>query len=86
MGVPAYEEVLTIAQNWLVRSASEVEQNIVSVERMLQYIELKPEAPYEVPEAQPESGWPSEGRLEFRCVFSVPGMAPCLQPPPGNTR
>jgi hypothetical protein len=52
-----------------VRSTSEVEQNIVSVERMLQYIELQPEAPYEVPEAQPEGGWPNEGRVEFRCVF-----------------
>ena len=69
---------MTIAQNWLVRSASEVEQNIVSVERMLQYIELKPEAPYEVPEAQPESGWPSEGRLEFRCVFSDLGTVVLL--------
>ena len=69
MCVPVSGETLIIVQNWLVRSASEVEQNIVSVERMLQYIELKPEAPYEVPETQPESGWPSEGRVEFRCVF-----------------
>ena len=69
MGIPAYEEALTVAQNWLVRSASEVEQNIVSVERMLQYIELQPEAPYEVQDAQPEGGWPSEGRVEFRYVF-----------------
>ena len=69
MGIPAYEEALIVAQNWLVRSASEVEQNIVSVERMLQYIELKPEAPYEVPDAQLEGGWPNEGRVEFRCVF-----------------
>jgi hypothetical protein len=52
-----------------VRSASEVEQNIVSVERMLQYIELKPEAPYEIPEAQPEGAWPTEGRVEFRCLL-----------------
>ena len=51
-----YGETLTIVQNWLVRSASEVEQNIVSVERMLQCIELKHEAPYEVPETQPEGG------------------------------
>ena len=69
MCVLASGEILTIVQNWLVRSASEVEQNIVSVERMLQYIELKPEAPYEVPETQPEGGWPSEGRVEFRCAF-----------------
>ena len=58
-----------ISQNWLVRSASEVEQNIVSVERMLQYIELKPEAPYEIPETQPEGAWPMEGRVEFRYFF-----------------
>jgi ATP-binding cassette subfamily C (CFTR/MRP) protein 1 len=53
-----------------VRSASEVEQNIVSVERMLQYIELKPEAPYEIPETQPEGVWPTEGRVEFRYFAS----------------
>ncbi|KAI9464554.1 P-loop containing nucleoside triphosphate hydrolase protein [Lactarius psammicola] len=64
--VISYALNTTSSLNWLVRSASEVEQNIVSVERMLQYIELKPEAPYEVPEAQPEGGWPSEGRVEFR--------------------
>ena len=58
-----------ISQNWLVRSASEVEQNIVSVERMLHYIELKPEAPYEIPETQPEGAWPTEGRVEFRCFI-----------------
>ena len=52
-----------------MRSASEVEQNIVSVERMLQYIELKPEAPYEIPETQPEGAWPIEGRVEFRCLL-----------------
>lgn len=50
-----------------MRSASEVEQNIVSVERMLQYIELGPEAPYEIPETQPEGAWPTDGRVEFRC-------------------
>ncbi|KAF8271622.1 metal resistance protein YCF1 [Lactarius quietus] len=64
--VISYALNTTSSLNWLVRSASEVEQNIVSVERMLQYIELKPEAPYEVPETQPEGGWPTEGRVEFR--------------------
>ena len=53
-----------------MRSASEVEQNIVSVERMLQYIELKPEAPYEIPETHPEGVWPAEGRIEFKCPSS----------------
>ena len=48
-----------------MRSASEVEQNIVSVERILHYIELPPEAPWEVPGTVPED-WPSKGELEFR--------------------
>lgn len=50
-------------------TASEVEQNIVSVERILQYIELPPESPYEIPEAKPDGVWPSEGALEFRYVY-----------------
>ena len=62
-----------ISQNWLVRSASEVEQNIVSVERMLHYIELKPEAPYEIPETHPEGAWPTEGQVEFRYFFFAVG-------------
>lgn len=53
------------SQNWLVRSASEVEQNIVSVERILHYIELPPEAPWEVPGTVPED-WPAKGEIEFR--------------------
>ena len=68
LAIPARWEMLKISQNWLVRSASEVEQNIVSVERMLQYIELKPEAPYEVPETHPEGAWPTDGLVEFRCL------------------
>lgn len=51
-----------------MRSASEVEQNIVSVERILHYIELAPEAPWEVPENVPEQ-WPAKGELEFRCAL-----------------
>lgn len=51
-------------QNWAVRSASEVEQNIVSVERILHYVELKPEAPYEIPETEPKD-WPTAGDVKF---------------------
>ncbi|EJD44880.1 metal resistance protein ycf1 [Auricularia subglabra TFB-10046 SS5] len=52
--------------NWVVRSASEVEQNIVSVERILHYVDLEPEAPDYIEENKPKGKWPSEGRLEFR--------------------
>lgn len=57
----------TQALNWVVRSASEVEQNIVSVERAIQYTELPSEAPYESPpEIAPPKGWPMSGAIEFR--------------------
>ncbi|KAI0352362.1 metal resistance protein YCF1 [Trametes cingulata] len=63
--VLSYALNTTGSLNWLVRSASEVEQNIVSVERILHYIELPPEAPWEVPGTVPED-WPSKGEVEFR--------------------
>ncbi|KAG1792270.1 uncharacterized protein HD556DRAFT_1481818 [Suillus plorans] len=54
-------------QNRFVRSASEVEQNVVSVERIVHYAkDLEPEAPYEIPENKPTSGWPTAGEVEFR--------------------
>ncbi|PWN29615.1 hypothetical protein BDZ90DRAFT_230483 [Jaminaea rosea] len=57
----------TQALNWVVRSASEVEQNIVSVERAIQYAELSPEAPYESgPDNAPPREWPTEGAIEFK--------------------
>lgn len=46
--------------------ASEVEQNIVSVERILYYVELSPEAPYEISEAAPGNNWPLAGEVVFR--------------------
>lgn len=55
-----------MAQNWVVRSASEVEQNIVSVERILHQTEVVQEAPQEIPEMQPSEMWPHEGKIEFR--------------------
>ena len=51
-------------QNWLVRSVSEVEQNVVSVERILHYTGLEPEAPSEIPDAIPEQ-WPTKGEVQF---------------------
>lgn len=54
-------------KNWLVRSASEVEQNVVSVERIIHYAnDLLPEAPRELPDSKPLVGWPGAGEVEFR--------------------
>ncbi|KAJ7504548.1 P-loop containing nucleoside triphosphate hydrolase protein [Mycena galericulata] len=62
--VLSYAMNATSSLNWVVRSASDVEQNIVSVERILHQIDVPPEAPQYVPEAEPEN-WPSEGKIEF---------------------
>ncbi|KAG8899063.1 hypothetical protein FRC01_010678, partial [Tulasnella sp. 417] len=64
--VLSYALSTTQALNWVVRCAGEVEQNIVSVERILTYIGLAPEAPYEIPETKPSQEWPSKGEIEFR--------------------
>ncbi|KAF8909428.1 multidrug resistance-associated ABC transporter [Gymnopilus junonius] len=64
--VLSYALNTTSSLNWVVRSASEVEQNIVSVERIIHQTEVEPEAPQELPERKPLGIWPSEGAVEFR--------------------
>ncbi|KAG1731999.1 P-loop containing nucleoside triphosphate hydrolase protein [Suillus paluster] len=65
--VLSYALNTTGSLNWFVRSASEVEQNVVSVERIVHYAkDLEPEAPYEIAENQPASEWPTAGEVEFR--------------------
>ncbi|WFD36272.1 hypothetical protein MCUN1_003150 [Malassezia cuniculi] len=61
-------QVLNTTQrlNWAVRSASEVEQNIVSIERIMSYSDLPQEAAYDVAATDPGSSWPREGRIEFQ--------------------
>jgi ATP-binding cassette subfamily C (CFTR/MRP) protein 1 len=54
------------ALGWMVRSASDVESNITSVERVLGYTHLPSEAPDEIEEAKPVSSWPQYGSIEFR--------------------
>jgi len=60
------------ALNWMVRSASEVEQNIVSVERLIQYAGLKPEAPMYIEQTKPVQPWPNDGIIEFKWEPSLP--------------
>jgi len=52
--------------NWAVRSASEVEQNIVSVERVLSYSGLPQERAYTIESTAPAADWPARGEVEFR--------------------
>ncbi|KAG8738876.1 hypothetical protein FRC12_016520 [Ceratobasidium sp. 428] len=63
--VLSYGLSTTQSLNWVVRSASEVEQNLVSVERVVGYINLEPEAPLEIPDASLPTGWPENGEIVF---------------------
>ena len=44
---------------------SDVETNIVAVERVKEYSETPQEAPWEIPSTKPQKDWPEEGVVKF---------------------
>uniref|UniRef100_A0A8C0LE46 Multidrug resistance-associated protein 1 n=1 Tax=Canis lupus dingo TaxID=286419 RepID=A0A8C0LE46_CANLU len=62
----SYSLQVTTYLNWLVRMSSEMETNIVAVERLKEYSETEKEAPWQIQEMAPPSTWPQVGRVEFR--------------------
>ncbi|XP_071454824.1 multidrug resistance-associated protein 1 isoform X2 [Hetaerina americana] len=62
----SYALQITQTLNWLVRMTSDVETNIVAVERIKEYGETEKEAPWEIQSTEPPPEWPSEGKVEFR--------------------
>ncbi|CAH1105172.1 unnamed protein product [Psylliodes chrysocephalus] len=61
-----YALQITQTLNWLVRMTSDVETNIVAVERIKEYGEAQQEAAWEVPHKNPPSTWPSVGTVAFK--------------------
>jgi len=61
----SYALNVTGALNMLVRNSSDVETNMVSVERIQEYQETPQEAPFDVPENEPGSAWPEHGVVKF---------------------
>ncbi|XP_048757959.2 multidrug resistance-associated protein 1-like isoform X1 [Ostrea edulis] len=57
---------VTQTLNWLVRMTTELETNIVAVERVKEYSEIPTEAPWKIEETKPESTWPLNGEIVFR--------------------
>ncbi|XP_039402380.1 canalicular multispecific organic anion transporter 1 isoform X4 [Mauremys reevesii] len=55
---------ITQTLNWLVRMTSELETNIVAVERVHEYTEVENEAHW-VTEQRPPPGWPSKGEIQI---------------------
>ncbi|XP_058792374.1 multidrug resistance-associated protein 1 isoform X5 [Phymastichus coffea] len=62
----SYALQITQTLNWLVRMTSDVETNIVAVERIKEYGETPQEASWDIPETDPSKEWPSRGSVEFR--------------------
>lgn len=62
----SYALSVTQTLNWLVRMASEVETNIVAVERLKEYADTPKEAEWTLEETKPKDDWPSEGKIEFK--------------------
>lgn len=62
----SYALQITTSLNWIVRQSVEVETNIVSVERVLEYARLPSEAPEINPRNRPPVSWPANGEVEFK--------------------
>lgn len=63
--VMSYALQIVTSLNWIVRQTVEVETNIVSVERVLEYARLPSEAPEIIPTNRPPVSWPPKGALAF---------------------
>ncbi|XP_061693359.1 ATP-binding cassette sub-family C member 4-like [Syngnathoides biaculeatus] len=53
---------------WTVRQSAELENMMTSVERVVEYTELKSEAPWES-KTRPSLDWPSQGQVTFDQVY-----------------
>ncbi|OAL22550.1 hypothetical protein AYO22_07108 [Fonsecaea multimorphosa] len=62
----SYALQITQSLNWIVRQTVEVETNIVSVERVLEYATLPSEAPDVIFKSRPSIGWPAQGQITFK--------------------
>ncbi|KAL2358738.1 multidrug resistance-associated protein 1 [Cryomyces antarcticus] len=61
----SYALQITQSLNWIVRQTVEVETNIVSVERVLEYARLPSEAPEIISKNRPPISWPAKGAVSF---------------------
>lgn len=64
-----YSLTVTSTLNWMVRMSCEIESQIISVERIKEYIEIEQEAAHETSaealDAGSYSNWPSRGLIQF---------------------
>ncbi|XP_077296379.1 multidrug resistance-associated protein 1-like [Arctopsyche grandis] len=61
----SYALQITVVLNLIVNMASQVETNIVAVERVKEYAENIQEAPWRMQNTDPDSDWPSDGQIQI---------------------
>ncbi|XP_026771847.2 multidrug resistance-associated protein 1 isoform X2 [Pangasianodon hypophthalmus] len=62
----SYALQVTASLNWLVRMSSELETNIVAVEKVKEYGETEKEAEWRLEKSSVPPGWPTGGHIEMR--------------------
>ncbi|XP_060700648.1 ATP-binding cassette sub-family C member 3 isoform X5 [Hemiscyllium ocellatum] len=62
----SYALQVTMSLNWMVRMTSDLESNIVAVERVKEYSETETEAPWVIEGNRPPESWPQAGNVEFK--------------------
>ncbi|MCI4384808.1 hypothetical protein PGIGA_G00042930 [Pangasianodon gigas] len=62
----SYALQVTASLNWLVRMSSELETNIVAVEKVKEYGETEKEAEWKLEKSSVPPGWPTGGHIEMR--------------------
>ncbi|XP_055982515.1 ATP-binding cassette sub-family C member 3 [Sorex fumeus] len=62
----SYALQVIFSLNLMIRMMSDLDSNIVSVERVKEYSKTEEEAPWVVEGSRPPSGWPLRGEVEFR--------------------
>ncbi|XP_045932388.1 multidrug resistance-associated protein 1 isoform X1 [Micropterus dolomieu] len=62
----SYALQLTASLTWLVRMSSDVETNIVAVERVKEYADTEKEAEWKLESSSLPSGWPTDGCIDIR--------------------
>ncbi|KAI1286879.1 ATP-binding cassette sub-family C member 3 [Halotydeus destructor] len=62
----SYALTATQVLSMLVRNNADLENNLVSVERCLEYTKTPTEAPLEIESTKPKKSWPDNGIIQFR--------------------
>ncbi|PRD31029.1 UNVERIFIED_CONTAM: Canalicular multispecific organic anion transporter 1 [Trichonephila clavipes] len=65
VGLSVTYALLATTLNWLVRMSSELETNIVAVERILEYSKTPTEAPWIFEGKKPYDSWPDKGTVKM---------------------